>query len=200
VKGRWSKTESCCRFERSIISRRDAKKPYFGRHERRIFQLLLNPSSASTTPPQHPSDTLPPAMPVSGIKAVAAARNGVGAFILPCRRLDLHYCDWAGSSRGLNTFLQSPLLEKLTKQYPQTEFRVSPRPHRHPVLKAYYINGKEKAICVRNLSREQVFQKAEILMNSSGLKNKKQRGKPVISGNEAVRGVWSPYHGGIKSI
>lgn len=44
------------------------------------------------------------------------------------------------------------------------------------------------------------MQKAEILMNSSGLKNKKQRGKPVISGNEAVRGVWSPYHGGVKSV
>lgn len=28
-------------------------------------------------------------------------QNGVGAFILQCRRLDFHYCDWAGSSRGM---------------------------------------------------------------------------------------------------
>jgi large subunit ribosomal protein L43 len=31
----------------------------------------------------------------------AIAQNGVGAFILQCKRLDFHYCDWAGSSRGM---------------------------------------------------------------------------------------------------
>ena len=29
------------------------------------------------------------------------AQNGVGAFILQCKKMDLHYCDWAGSSRGM---------------------------------------------------------------------------------------------------
>jgi large subunit ribosomal protein L43 len=28
-------------------------------------------------------------------------QNGVGAFILQCKRIDFHYCDWAGSSRGM---------------------------------------------------------------------------------------------------
>jgi hypothetical protein len=28
-------------------------------------------------------------------------QNGVGAFILQCKRLDFHYCDWAGSSKGM---------------------------------------------------------------------------------------------------
>lgn len=28
-------------------------------------------------------------------------QNGVGAFILQCKRLDFHYSDWAGSSTGL---------------------------------------------------------------------------------------------------
>ena|SRR2546423_4637143 len=28
-------------------------------------------------------------------------QNGLGAFILQCKRLDFHYCDWAGSSRGM---------------------------------------------------------------------------------------------------
>ena len=28
-------------------------------------------------------------------------QNGLGAFILQCRKLDFHYCDWAGSSRGM---------------------------------------------------------------------------------------------------
>jgi len=30
-------------------------------------------------------------------------QNGVGAFILQCKRLDFHYCDWAGSSRGMKS-------------------------------------------------------------------------------------------------
>lgn len=33
--------------------------------------------------------------------AITCTQNGVGAFILQCKRLDFHYCDWAGSSRGL---------------------------------------------------------------------------------------------------
>ena len=28
-------------------------------------------------------------------------QNGLGAFILQCRKLDFHYCDWAGSSKGM---------------------------------------------------------------------------------------------------
>lgn len=57
-------------------------------------------------------------MPVRAQKAVSTARvskahasdlapeliqrqNGVGAFILQCKRLDFHYCDWSGSSRGI---------------------------------------------------------------------------------------------------
>lgn len=59
-------------------------------------------------------------MPVRAIKAISTSRvrlalkflffrgailtklqNGVGAFILQCKRLDFHYCDWAGSSKGM---------------------------------------------------------------------------------------------------
>tara|TARA_R110002003_G_scaffold125_6_gene11427 strand:+ start:2769 stop:2930 length:162 start_codon:yes stop_codon:yes gene_type:complete len=36
--------------------------------------------------------------------------------------------------------------------------------------------------------------KAEILRNSTGEKNRKT-GKPVISVNESVRGIWDPFHG-----
>jgi large subunit ribosomal protein L43 len=127
-------------------------------------------------------------------------QNGVGAFILPCRRLDLYYCDWAGSSRGMNAFLASPLLSQMTTSRPSTEFRISPRPHKHPVLRAFYINGREKAICVRNLEKEQVLKKAELLLQNSGAKNKKIGSRKVVSTNENVRGIWSPMHGGLKNI
>jgi large subunit ribosomal protein L43 len=77
---------------------------------------------------------------------------------------------------------------------------VSPRPNKHPVLRAHYINGREKAICVRNLEREQIMQKCQLLLQSSGQKNIKIRGKNVVSDNENIRGIWSPFHGGIKDV
>lgn len=127
-------------------------------------------------------------------------QNGVGAFILQCKRLDLHYCDWAGSSRGMNSFLTSPLLSRLSTTYPQTEIRVSPRPGRHPVLRATYINGREKAVCVRNLRKDEIWDKVQFLLANSGKKNVRIGTKKVLSTNENVRGIWSPMHGGIKPI
>jgi large subunit ribosomal protein L43 len=114
--------------------------------------------------------------------------------------LTFHYCDWYGSSKGMNTFLSSPLLTQFTHRYPSTEFRISPRPNKHPVIKAHYINGREKSVCVRGLEKEQILAKAEFLVGNSGEKNRRVGTKKVLSGNESVRGVWSPMHGGIKAI
>ncbi|KAI9879064.1 MAG: 39S ribosomal protein L51, mitochondrial [Pleopsidium flavum] len=132
-------------------------------------------------------------MPVQSIRTVASSRNGVGAFILQCKRLDFHYCDWAGSSRGMNSFLKHTL-PTFAAAHPQIEITVSPRPHKHPVVKGTYINGREKAVCVRNLEKEQILQKAELLRDASGEKLRRVT-RPVKSGNESVRGIWSPYHG-----
>ena len=59
---------------------------------------------------------------------------------------------------------------------------------------AHYINGKEKAVCVRNSEPLQVLQRALQLRDANGEKNKRVT-KPVSSINPSVRGVWSPYHG-----
>ncbi|KAL4795867.1 thioredoxin-like protein [Aspergillus venezuelensis] len=137
-------------------------------------------------------------MPVTGLRTVATARNGVGAFVLQCKQLDFHYCDWAGSSRGMNAFLKHAL-PKFAAQNPGIEIRVSPRPHKHPIIKGHYINGREKTICVRNLEPEQIAVKADMLKAASGEKNKRTK-KPVTSINESVRGIWDPYHGGLKTV
>lgn len=120
------------------------------------------------------------------------SKNGVGAFILQCKRLTFHYCDWAGSSRGMNHFLRYSL-PRFARSHPQIEIQVSPRPRKHPVVKGHYINGREKSVCVRNLTKEQILQKAELLRDASGEKLKRVT-KPVQSLNESVRGIWSPYH------
>ncbi|TKA71353.1 hypothetical protein B0A55_05131 [Friedmanniomyces simplex] len=132
-------------------------------------------------------------MPLQALRTVAKSQNGVGAFILQCKRLDFHYCDWAGSSRGMNAFLKHHL-PLFAAQNPSIEISVSPRRGHHPVIRGQYINGREKAICVRNMEATEVAQKVELLKTASGEKLKRER-KPVRSFNESVRGVWSPFHG-----
>ncbi|KAL7626043.1 39S ribosomal protein L51, mitochondrial [Parahypoxylon ruwenzoriense] len=132
-------------------------------------------------------------MTVRALEKVSVGRNGIGAFILQCRKIDVHYCDYSGSSRGMNTFIKSQLSKFATK-HPQIEFAVSPRPRKHPILIGHYINGKQKSICVKNLDSLQILKKVELLRDASGEKVKRVN-KPVASINESVRGVWSPYHG-----
>lgn len=87
------------------------------------------------------------------------------------------------------------LFPDLAARSPSIAFHVSPRPRKHPVIRAHYINGATKSICVRNLEKEQVLQKVELLRDSSGVKNRKLKGgKFVQSANESVRGVWSGMH------
>ncbi|KAF2468896.1 uncharacterized protein BDR25DRAFT_53903 [Lindgomyces ingoldianus] len=132
-------------------------------------------------------------MPLSAIRTVAKPQNGVGAFILQCKRLDFHYCDWAGSSRGMKKFIKTNLAI-FAKRNPQIEITVSPRPNKHPVIIGHYINGRQKAICVRNMTNNEVKQKADLLRHASGEKLQRLN-KPVMSLNESVRGIWSPFHG-----
>ncbi|KAK6594823.1 hypothetical protein H4I96_10554 [Botrytis cinerea] len=145
-------------------------------------------------------------MRITGLRKTTTGQNGVGAFILQCTKMDFHYCDWAGSSKGMNcsnthtaTVPSSKnSLPGFAKANPQIEITVSPRPAKHPVIIGHYINGREKAICVRNLEIGQILKKAELLRDASGEKLKRVK-KPVKSINESVRGIWSPYHsGGIK--
>lgn len=52
---------------------------------------------------------------------------------------------------------------------------------------------------MRNLEKDQILQKANLLKEASGEKLKRSK-KPVFSTNESVRGIWSPYHGDIKTV
>lgn len=132
-------------------------------------------------------------MPVAAVRAVSKGQNGIGAFILQCKRLDFHYCNWAGSSKGMNAFIKHNLA-RFARNNPGIEINVTRRPARHPIIRGMYINGREKVVCVRNLEIDQIMQKAELLRDASGEKLKRII-KPVQSTNESVRGIWDPYHG-----
>ncbi|KAI1435520.1 thioredoxin-like protein [Xylaria sp. CBS 124048] len=132
-------------------------------------------------------------MTIVALENVSVGRNGVGAFILQCKKMDIFYCNQSGSSRGMNAFIKYELA-KFAAANPQVEFSVSPRPKKHPVMVGHYINGAQKSICVKNLEMLQVLKKAELLRDASGEKVRKAN-KAITSINESVRGIWSPYHG-----
>jgi large subunit ribosomal protein L43 len=90
-------------------------------------------------------------------------------------------------------------LSAFAAAHPQIEVTVSPRPGRHPVVRGTYINGREKAICVKNLEPDSVMKKVKLLRDASGEVLRKET-KPVKSINESVRGVWSPYHSGPMTV
>jgi len=93
----------------------------------------------------------------------------------------------------MNAFIKSSL-PTFARNNPQIEISISPRPRHHPIITAEYINGATRSLLVKNLPNEGVREKAEFLRNWTGEPNRKT-GKPVISVNESVRGIWDPFHG-----
>ncbi|CCH61719.1 hypothetical protein TBLA_0F01770 [Henningerozyma blattae CBS 6284] len=140
-------------------------------------------------------------MVVRAIKQLSRPRNGVGAYIQPCYKLVLQYCNWGGSSQGMRDFLTSKRLDKLATTMPNIQFEVL-RKSGHPTIRAKYIQGQahpqiDKVVCVRNLNIDQVENKMKLLLASSGdVLRKRVKNHNVESLNSSVRGVWSPFHTG----
>ncbi len=103
----------------------------------------LEPRKSSSPSPQSPTSPihLPPPQPTLTLRSPTnqnPLQNGVGAFILQCKRLDFHYCDWAGSSRGMKYVplfppIPSPPFPTNTPTAPSSKLRSPaspPRTHR----------------------------------------------------------------------
>ncbi len=92
------------------------------------------------------------------------------------------------------------LLPAFARANPGVEMSVSPRPTAHPVIRATYVNGRDKAVCVRNLAKEQVLRKALLLRDDATGERVRDKGRrravvrPAAGGDGSVRGVWSPFH------
>ncbi|CAJ0645118.1 1473_t:CDS:2 [Entrophospora sp. SA101] len=97
---------------------------------------------------------------------VTIAKNGVGAFILPCRMIVFNYCERGGSSRGIVEYLKNRVID-FAKENPQIEIKISPRPSKHPVIRGVYLNNKEKDICVKNMKINEIEEKVQLLKDSS---------------------------------
>lgn len=130
-------------------------------------------------------------MPIKPIPRLPILRNGVGAFVLPCKRITLQFDKCGGSSKGLRDFLKKRL-DQYASSNPKIEFKIVEKAG-HPVIKGEYINGREKAICIRNLNIDNVQNKLNLLRESSGEQLRHTKSK-VESLNESIRGIWSPLH------
>ncbi|OLY82974.1 54S ribosomal protein L51, mitochondrial [Smittium mucronatum] len=119
-------------------------------------------------------------------------RNGSGSFVFPCRKLVLNYCETSGSSAGFKDFLIARS-QKLAHANPAIELIVQPRPSRHPIVRAFYANGRQRVYCVKNKTPDEINTVIERLLGFAGNYNQLWK-KPVISNNPSVRGIWSPFN------
>ncbi|KAJ1861424.1 39S ribosomal protein L51, mitochondrial [Coemansia sp. RSA 1722] len=123
-------------------------------------------------------------------------KNGVGAFIFPCRKLVFNYCERSGSSKSMMEYLQKQAI-KFAQENPQIEVVVQPRPSKHPVIRAFYTNGHQKTKCVRKCVVDEIPEVVKSLRDHSGHKLRKWN-RYVISDTPSVRGIYSPFH--VKEI
>ncbi|KAK9468527.1 thioredoxin-like protein [Lipomyces arxii] len=124
-------------------------------------------------------------------RGISVARNGVGAFVLPCKKITFQYCNSGGSSLGIRKYLNDAL-GKFARENRGVEIEVKIKSG-HPLITGNYMNGKQKVICVRNMTTAEINDKVRIIRDASGYKLKRMV-NPVHSENEGPRGVWSPFH------
>lgn len=131
-------------------------------------------------------------MPVKAIPKLSVPRNGLGAFVAPCHKVVLQYCNWGGSSKGMRSLLTSNAIKQVTASKPGIYFEVV-RKVGHPMLKFHYNNDTVREVNVANLDINGVVNKIKEHSQQSGDELFKFNHK-VMSINDSVRGVWSPMH------
>ncbi|KAJ2795933.1 39S ribosomal protein L51, mitochondrial [Coemansia sp. 'formosensis'] len=119
-------------------------------------------------------------------------KNGVGAFVFPCRKLVFNYCERSGSSKSMMEYLQKEAT-RFASENPQIEVVVQPRPSKHPIVRAFYTNGEQKTKCVRRCSAGEIPEIVKSLRDHSGHKLHRWN-RYVISDTPSVRGIYSPFH------
>ena len=131
-------------------------------------------------------------MPVRAIPKVSTARNGLGAFVTPCHRIRVQYCNWGGSSKGVRAVLAGEGIKKFAASKPSIVVELIKRSG-HPTLSFEYNNEQTRTVDIANADETTVLQKLAEFSQYSGQKLYKFNHR-VKSENESVRGVWSPLH------
>jgi large subunit ribosomal protein L43 len=111
-------------------------------------------------------------------------------FVWQMRKLTLEYCPRGGSSRGLREYIEQRR-SQLAQENPQIILEVKERRGHHPVLRGIYLNGREKVICVKNLSVDSIETQVQLLRNTDGSKIRKV--SDVQTRCPSIQGIWNPF-------
>ncbi|KAH8834863.1 thioredoxin-like protein [Flagelloscypha sp. PMI_526] len=119
--------------------------------------------------------------------------NGHTTFLPQIRKLVFEFCDKWPSSHHTRTFLTNHL-EDVARANPHVEIVVKMRLNKEPIVRGFYLNGRDKVIALNRFEVTQIQQKVQLLLDSSGAKLKSFKRRPVESTTEATRGIWSGLH------
>jgi large subunit ribosomal protein L43 len=119
--------------------------------------------------------------------------NGHISFIPQIRKLVFEHCENWPSSVNLRSFILRRV-EDLARENPHVEIVVRHRPYKQPVIRGFYLNGRNKTIGLKGFEVPTIEQKVQLLLDSSGAKIKPLKGRPVESTTESARGIWSGLH------
>ncbi|KAK3606070.1 hypothetical protein CHS0354_006419 [Potamilus streckersoni] len=118
-------------------------------------------------------------------------QNGIGRYICQLQRVTIEFCKSNGSSRGTRDFIENYLLD-FAKSNPGIVMYLRPRRHKHPHLRAEYLNGYKESIPVANMSKDEVAQWLGILRGRTGVQIVRLR-KPWHTDNPSIQGIWHPF-------
>ncbi|KAF8591996.1 hypothetical protein K439DRAFT_1626495 [Ramaria rubella] len=137
--------------------------------------------------------TAPPTLHILRGSLKSYPANGHHAFVPQIRKLVFEYCDYWPSSGHTRTFLIKHV-EQLARDNPHVEVVVKQRPYKQPIVRGFYMNGREKVVPLNGFEMTMVQQKVQLLLDASGAKIKPLKHRTVESSTESPRGIWSGLH------
>jgi len=106
-------------------------------------------------------------------------------------RIRFVYCEHGGSARSIREYISSGRIISFASDNTSVEVIAQLRNGKHPYIKAEYLTGSDKQVCVKNESLQRIENVIKMLKNSSGRKITKL-GEPVRTDKPSVQGVWTP--------
>ena len=107
------------------------------------------------------------------------------------QKLQIFFCEHGGSSRQVREYIQSGKIVSFATQNPTVQVEATLRNGKHPFVKASYLTGFSKQVCVKNEDVERIEKVIKMLNDSSGRKITKIS-NPVKTDTPSVQGVWTP--------
>eukprot|EP01138_Halocafeteria_seosinensis_P007235 gb/GECG01007398.1/.p1 GENE.gb/GECG01007398.1/~~gb/GECG01007398.1/.p1 ORF type:complete len:127 (+),score=13.79 gb/GECG01007398.1/:1-381(+) len=100
----------------------------------------------------------------------------------------VRYCKHSGSSQGIRQYIGNGLVE-FARENPQVKIETENASNKHPLVKGQYVNGRTKAIEVKNKNSKDIARQVQYLRDSSGRKLRHVTYR-VSSKHPSIQGVW----------